>query len=606
MADEKSDLGPTPPAENTKMLQISVENQGQRFTTIHDSGPLEFGRSATPSPDHPDARRIQLDDAFTSRHHLRIEPVAEHELLLDNLSSVQPVILHDGRILEPGSQLQVDFGRVVTFSLGKTRVDLETRETADHFQTIARPSVIESKPVIAGQLSDAPAAETVANWFETLTEIQRAAAGTDDFYNKAAQAMVRLIGFDQGSVLLRENDRWIVKATVSAQKRSENEFSHTLLEQVLNERRTFFEGQEEAGSTASLIRCSLAAASPIYEGATDNVKGAVYGARFGIGPSGSKAITPVEARLLQCLAGVVSVGTARAEHQEKAIRRRAQLSQFFTETLAEELERDPQLMEGREREISVLFADMRQFSNVSSKLTPRETCNLIGDVMECLTEVVRQQDGVLVDYVGDGLLAIWNAPTDLPEHARKASAAAVHMQLAVQSVDEDWRDRIHGNIRLGVGVNTGVALVGNTGTKYKIKYGPLGHTVNLASRVEGATKHFGVPVLITGATQKQLDDSFMTRRLCEARMVGIETPVELFELQEFDPSPEWLAMREAYEEGLRLFEQQSWSECCQNLMPMLGALGESDPPSLMLMRRALDCLTEPPAEFDSVVSLTQK
>ena len=130
--------------------------------------------------------------------------------------------------------------------------------------------------------------------------------------------MVRLIGFDQGSVLLRENDRWIVKATVSAQERSENEFSHTLLEQVLNERRTFFEGQEEAGATASLIRCSLAAASPIYEGATDNVKGAVYGARFGIGPSGSKAITPVEARLLQCLAGVVSVGTARAEHQEES------------------------------------------------------------------------------------------------------------------------------------------------------------------------------------------------------------------------------------------------------------------------------------------------
>lgn len=588
------------------ILQISVENQGQRFTTVHDAGPLEFGRSATSSPHHSQARRIQLDDAFTSRHHLRVEQVHKDELLLDNLSTVQPVFLHDGRVVEPGHQLQVEFAQVVTFSLGKTRIDLESRETVDHFRTIARPSMIDSQLVSADRLPNAPAAETVASWFETLTELQRAAAGTDDFYNKAAQAMVRLIGFDQGSVLLREDDRWVVKCTVSKQADGQNEFSETLLAQMLSERRTFFEGGDNSGAPASLVRCSLAAASPIYEGATENVKGAVYGARFGANVADGKAITSVEARLLQCLAGVVSVGTARAEHQEQAIRRRAQLSQFFTERLTEELERDPQLLEGREREISVLFADMRHFSNLSAVLTPREACNLIGDVMDCLTVVVRQQDGVLVDYVGDGLLAIWNAPNDLPEHASKASAAAVQMQLAIQSVDEDWQDRIQGNIRLGVGVNTGMALVGNTGTRHKIKYGPLGLAVNLASRVEGATKYFGVPVLVTGTTQQQLDESFMTRRLCAARLMGIDMPVELFELESFEPSLEWLAMRAAYEEGLRLFEQQSWSQCCEKLLPLVTASSQSDPPSLMLMRWALDCLADPPSEFESVVNLTQK
>ena len=94
-------------------------------------------------------------------------------------------------------------------------------------------------------------------------------------------------------------------------------------------------------------------------------------------------------------------------------------------------------------------------------------------------------------------------------------------------------------IGLGIGINSGPALVGNTGSLQKFKYGPLGHTVNLASRVEGATKHLGVSLLITGSTREQLGDHFATRRLCRARVVGIAGEVELHELHAESASPEW-------------------------------------------------------------------
>ena len=94
----------------------------------------------------------------------------------------------------------------------------------------------------------------------------------------------------------------------------------------------------------------------------------------------------------------------------------------------------------------------------------------------------------------------------------------------------EWQEMIGGPLSIGIGLNTGPTMTGNTGSKHKFKYGPLGHTVNLASRVEGATKQFHIPALITGSTRALLGDSFATRRLCKVRVGGIAGAVDLYEL----------------------------------------------------------------------------
>ena len=123
-------------------------------------------------------------------------------------------------------------------------------------------------------------------------------------------------------------------------------------------------------------------------------------------------------------------------------------------------------------------------------------------------------------------------------------------------------------IDIGIGINSGEALVGNTGSLQRLKYGPIGETVNLASRVEGATKALGVPVLITGNTFETIRESLATRRLAKVRLVGIESPVDLYELRGESASPEWGSRRDTYEHALKHFEARE----------LTGPEGEPLPP----------------------------
>jgi adenylate cyclase len=213
---------------------------------------------------------------------------------------------------------------------------------------------------------------------------------------------------------------------------------------------------------------------------------------------------------------------------------------------------------------------------------------------------------VVVDYSGDGLMAMWNAPAEQPDHAAKACRAALGMLADLPQLDAEWQARLGGPLRLGLGLNTGPALCGNIGSRYKFKYGALGHAVNLASRVEGATKQLGVPLLITGSTREKLGDAFATRRLCRARVVGIDGAVDLYELEEESAAPERQAWRDGYEQGLALYEAGDWRGACRCLHPLLAQQETLDVPSLILMGRAVEALRSPPEHFDGVIELSSK
>jgi adenylate cyclase len=284
-----------------------------------------------------------------------------------------------------------------------------------------------------------------------------------------------------------------------------------------------------------------------------------------------------------------------------------QFEQFFSPELTRALERDPDLLEGREREVTIMFSDIRGFSRISEMLSASQTCLLVREVMEELTARIRQHQGVVVDYIGDAILAMWNAPVDQHEHSLLACRAALAMLEGLPKLNDRWRAKIGGPIGLGIGLNSGPALVGNTGSQTKFKYGPLGHTVNLASRVEGATKQFGLPILITGTTQARLGGSLATRRLCRVRAVGIAEPIALYELYAESASLEWQAHRNTYETGLEHFEANRLAQACQTLHSLLeGQDGKYDPPTLTLVGRAIEHLRDPLRPFDPVFELTLK
>ena len=149
-----------------------------------------------------------------------------------------------------------------------------------------------------------------------------------------------------------------------------------------------------------------------------------------------------------------------------------------------------------------------------------------------------------------------------------------------------------------------MARVGNTGSQHKFKYGPLGNTVNLASRVQGATKYLQTRLLVTGNTEAKLDAGFTRRRLCSVRVVNIGTPVDLYEVV-LNPEPEWSELKQGYEKAWGEFQRKDFRNTCRILGALLTA-NPNDGPSLVLLSRALHCLIEPPHTFDPVWELPGK
>jgi adenylate cyclase len=582
------------------MLWILVSNLTERERFLHQDGPLELGRG----PRRDVARRV-LQDLTVSNDQLRLEEQEQNQVHLCNLSKRVPVRLADGSQIEPGGERSANLP--TRLFLGDTIVEIEFAVGEVPAQDLTLRTI--EPPIAAGpggptlvpQLSDAPNTEELTRWFEALVGVERAAASSPDFFAKTARAVVELIGLDNGLVLLRREGDWVSVAAHHRNEDADDRFSRSVLETVTRERRTFFQCVPSNATAASLKGVVAVVASPILNEAQE-VIGAVYGARRGTGSS--PKIRPLEAQLTQVLAAAVAAGLARLESEAQAARRRVQFEQFFTPELSAALDRDPALLDGIEREVTVLFADVRDYSALSERLSARQTCELIRAVMEHLTAKVMQFAGVVVTYIGDGLLAMWNAPLEQPDHAVRACRAALAMRDGLPELNRTWDCRLGCALRLGIGINSGPALVGNTGSPTKFNYGPLGHAVNLASRVEGATKHLGVSLLITGSTRYLLGRSFATRRLCRARIRGLAGEVDLYELHAETASTDWQSWSESYERALALYEAGKWGESCQVLFPFLSEVaGTYDLPSVSLLSQALECLKARPTQFEPVLDL---
>ena len=615
------------------MLKIQLRNKTQN-TSFAATGVLEIGRGP-----QREAPRFLVDDPTVSRDQLRVEEVPEGRIRLENLSTSRPIVLNEGQAIPPGSVHILTLP--VSLTVGMTRIELSISESPHaegsvppasapaepaasqptwvqediepledrSYQTIAsrpaRQAVGEARR-LPGQLrTDIPLdSETLAHWLETVLALQQTTAGSKDFYRQTAQAMVELIDLDLGLVLLRRNGAWAIAGAYAGDDRVSVRYSRTLLSRVADERRTFYlDFNSLAEVTASLVDVDAAVVSPIFD-AREEVVGALYGMRTESAVRRG-GIQPVEAQLVQLLAHAIGSDLVRSA----ATRTRVQFEQFFSPELVRELERDPNLLEGRSQEVTVLFSDLRGFTRLSQELGPQVTCRLLRDMMERLTEHIVGHGGVIVDYAGDGILAMWNAPSAQLDHALRACSAALAMLGTMTDLNERWRATARGKLALGIGINTGIAQVGNTGSSRRFKYGPHGHTVNLASRVQDATKKLGLPLLITDATRALLPADLAVRRVGRVRLPGVQEPVVLHELRGRNPPLRWQAQRDTYELALEQYERREWTRVCESLVPLLQMFeqeGYQDGPTLLLMRRAGECLEARPDPFEAIIEVTTK
>ncbi|MDF2376936.1 MAG: response regulator [Verrucomicrobiales bacterium] len=295
-----------------------------------------------------------------------------------------------------------------------------------------------------------------------------------------------------------------------------------------------------------------------------------------------------------------------ASLEKKKLREKV-FEQHFTPELARELARnpDPMKMQARQAEVSVLFCDIRGFSTISERLGPSQTIDWLSGVMGEFSTIVIELGGVLVDYTGDELMALWGAPNRQPNHAELACRAALDIMASLPKLNAQWEELVGAETSVGIGVNTGEALVGNVGTHRKFKYGPLGTAVNLASRVQGATKYLKTSLLITGETASQLPDSFGKRRLCQVVVKNIRKPVNLVELEPPGSSEDWQELATKYEEALLQFEESNFRRASSILSDCLMST-PNDGPSLQLMSRVVDAMLNDGKDFTPTWTLPGK
>ncbi len=204
--------------------------------------------------------------------------------------------------------------------------------------------------------------------------------------------------------------------------------------------------------------------------------------------------------------------------------------QYVPPELAAEMSQDPAhyTMEGQSRDMTVLFSDIRGFTNFSEKLPPAELAEVLNAYLSTMTRIVQQQRGTIDKYIGDAIMAFWNAPVDLADHATRAVQTALEMQAALPQLNQEFAARGWPEVKIGVGANTGRMSVGNMGSEFRMSYTVMGDAVNLGSRLEGITKQYGVGILVTRPTV-EADPVHAFMKIDDVRVKGKETPVAIYE-----------------------------------------------------------------------------
>jgi adenylate cyclase len=391
-----------------------------------------------------------------------------------------------------------------------------------------------------------------------------AALGTDHFYEATAQALVELIGLDRGMVLVREESEWSIMAHQTARGCATRGYSKTVVDHVVEQRRMLFECPVAEIGTSSLQGIEAVVAAPFFDD-RNQVAGVVYGSRDRQTKRRRYEIKPLEALLVQLLAGIVGSGTVNLRHKIDVMVERSRFEQFCSAEVAAELQRNPQLLEGSERDVSVVFADLRDFTALSEQIQADDLYKVLIGVMDQLTACILRSGGFIIDYYGDGVCAMWNAPLEQPNHADLACQACVQIVEELPEINASWSTLAGRPLDVGIGVNTGRTWVGNAGSSQRLKYGPRGHAVNFASRIQGATKRFGVRVLISEATRQLLSPSVASRRVGKTLLAGLPEATDLFELQSVTRDAAAMRINEMYDRALSHFERANLAECQQIL-----------------------------------------
>jgi len=314
-------------------------------------------------------------------------------------------------------------------------------------------------------------------------------------------------------------------------------------------------------------------------------------------------------------ANVMLVSLYRALVEEKEKRKvRSAFGQYLSPEVIRRLLLNPQLVEPRKTDITVMFSDIRGFTSISEKLDAQELALFLNGYLSDMTRIVFDTQGTLDKYIGDAVMAFWGAPYEDPGHADRACTAALSMMRRVHELQLQWEKEGKPRLDIGIGLNSGVASVGNMGSALRYGYTALGDAVNLSSRLEDLNKEYGTHILVNESTYSAVKDAgFFFRELDIIRVKGKLQPVTIYELlgktSELQQEPAFVELQQrwaSFAEARLLYHQRRWAPAQQAFQSILDRWPD-DGPSRTYWKRCQEYLfDEPPASWDGVFTMTHK
>ena len=292
-----------------------------------------------------------------------------------------------------------------------------------------------------------------------------------------------------------------------------------------------------------------------------------------------------------------------------------QFGTYLSPAMVQKLQDDPTLLRlgGETRNMTFLFCDIRGFTPISEqyKTDPQGLTSLVNRFLTPMTDIIMDNEGTIDKYMGDCIMAFWNAPLDVAHQEYCAVKTSIQMYEHLEVLNEELESEGLLPINIGIGINTGEVVVGNMGSNQRFDYSVLGDAVNLAARLEGQTKSYGVKTLIGEDTKSELNDEFVTLELDNLAVKGKTEPVTIYTVlgttKSLDENTAYHVEVKVHEEMMKLYKAKQFDmaiKFCEDLKRCFG--GEMTEYYKMWQQRCLDCKDNVPEDWDGIYRATSK
>ena len=292
-------------------------------------------------------------------------------------------------------------------------------------------------------------------------------------------------------------------------------------------------------------------------------------------------------------------------------------SRYVNPSIAEQIAENPEsvALGGEKKNITVLFTDIAHFTTISEQLSPESLVAFLNEYLEAMTDVIMAEGGTVDKYEGDAIMAFFGAPVEQPDHALRASRAALGMRKKLLELHAKWQQdpSLPGGekkplIDFRCGLSSGDAIVGNIGSSQRLEYTAMGDIVNLGSRLEGANKKYSTNIMMSEETYQKVAQAVVARELDTIRVVGKNKPIKVFELLNFQEElvPEAKTLLDLYHEGIQLYHEQKFAEGLAKFDQILATYPEDGPSKLYRQRCEVMRDFPPKKDWDGVFEMGSK